>query len=73
VAIDVCLFLHDEQCPLVLKNDAAGAVVRRETLLYANPNLSTEAALLDLALQKRGLWLACPDILFFTRWVYPID
>jgi hypothetical protein len=36
-------------------------------LLETDPQLSIEAALVDLAVRKRGLWLACPDILFFTR------
>ncbi|XP_023337539.1 uncharacterized protein LOC111708410 [Eurytemora carolleeae] len=46
-----------------------GPVLIRVEDILTNPSnvLDPAAYLLDSALRKRGIWLVCPDILYFTR------
>ena len=43
-------------------------IISTETLLtHLNPTLPRSLVMMELALQKHGLMLSCPDIMFFTR------
>ena len=60
-------YTRQHQDCMVCSQAGGPLVLRTDTLALTDSSLPAHLALLDLAVRKVGLVLACPDLMFFTR------